>query len=182
MERFFSEDQPLIVSSDRILYTPSSFARTALLSLQEIGSLQAKKAHASARSGLRSYLFFRVMKGLGTLEYEGKSPNRALRSSCPPAPCHGGCEPTLPLPPSAFRLRCAIRHASTAASARQTKPKNRRTPTARENLGLPFLPVFPCKANKQKTKQSGTPESRCPNCTKVGLSQETNCPKSAKAS
>lgn len=73
MERFFSEDQPLIVSSDRILYTPSSFARTALLSLQEIGSLQAKKAHASARSGLRSYLFFRVMKGLGALEYEGKT-------------------------------------------------------------------------------------------------------------
>jgi AraC-like DNA-binding protein len=72
MERFFSEDQPLIVASDRILYTPSPFARTALMSLQEIGSLQAKKPHASARAGLRSYLFFMVTAGSGMLEYEGR--------------------------------------------------------------------------------------------------------------
>ena len=39
-----------VVFSDRILYTPTSFAKTALLYLQEIGSLQAKKPHTSSRT------------------------------------------------------------------------------------------------------------------------------------
>ena len=38
-----SLDTSPVVFSDRILYTPTSFAKTALLYLQEIGSLQAKK-------------------------------------------------------------------------------------------------------------------------------------------
>lgn len=60
------------VTSDRILYTPSSFARVALLHLQEIGELTAVKAHTSRREGLSSYLFFVVMSGSGVLEYNRK--------------------------------------------------------------------------------------------------------------
>ena len=37
------------VDSSRILYTPSAFARTSLLHLQEIGSLEAIQPHTSAR-------------------------------------------------------------------------------------------------------------------------------------
>ena len=38
-----SQDTSPIVSSDRILYTPTTFAKSALLYLQEIGSLQAEQ-------------------------------------------------------------------------------------------------------------------------------------------
>lgn len=38
-----------VVSSNRVLYTPSSFARASLLYLQEIGTLQALKPHTSSR-------------------------------------------------------------------------------------------------------------------------------------
>ena len=61
-----------IVSSNRLLYTPSSFARTSLLHLQEIGELQALTPHTSKRDGLQSYLFFTVLSGEGKLSYEGK--------------------------------------------------------------------------------------------------------------
>ena len=47
-----SLDTSPVVFSDRILYTPTSFAKTALLYLQEIGSLQAKKPHTSSRTRL----------------------------------------------------------------------------------------------------------------------------------
>lgn len=61
-----------IVSSNRVLYTPSSFARTSLLHLQEIGELQALAPHTSSRSNLQSYLFFIVLSGEGELSYEGR--------------------------------------------------------------------------------------------------------------
>ena len=60
------------VDSNRILYTPSLFAKTYLIHLQEIGSLTAIKPHTSARSKLVSYLFFTVLEGKGTLKYQGK--------------------------------------------------------------------------------------------------------------
>lgn len=59
-----------IVTSDRILYTPSAFAKSSLLYLQEIGSLVANKAHISRRSNLQSYLFFIVKRGAGELVYD----------------------------------------------------------------------------------------------------------------
>ena len=62
-----------IVSSNRVLYTPSSFARTSLLHLQEIGELKALAPHTSKRDGLQSYLFFTVLSGVGELSYEGKT-------------------------------------------------------------------------------------------------------------
>lgn len=60
-----------LVTTSRILYTPSSFARTNLLHLQEIGELQAKKPHTSQRSNLQSHLFMIVLSGSGTLSYQG---------------------------------------------------------------------------------------------------------------
>lgn len=67
-----SQDTPPIVFSDRVLYTPTTFARSALLYLQEIGSLQAKQPHTSSRTHLSSYLFFCVNSGSGELEYQGR--------------------------------------------------------------------------------------------------------------
>lgn len=64
-----------IVSSNRVLYTPSSFARTSLLHLQEIGTLQALAPHASKCDGLQSYLFFTVLSGTGVLNYNDKEYN-----------------------------------------------------------------------------------------------------------
>lgn len=60
------------VESNRILYTPSEFAKTNLLHLQEIGQLQAKKPHTNSRNKLNSYLFFVVKDGSGILHYDGK--------------------------------------------------------------------------------------------------------------
>ena len=59
------------VSSFRILYTPSTFARTSLLHLQEVGSLQAIHPHTSTRTDLVSFLCFVVLSGKGKLKYEG---------------------------------------------------------------------------------------------------------------
>lgn len=68
-------DTPLfdgkLVHSSRIIYTPSPFARASLLHLQEVGSLQARQPHDSARQNLSSYLFFLVEHGSGLLEYGG---------------------------------------------------------------------------------------------------------------
>lgn len=62
-----------LVTSRRILYTPSSFARGNLLHLQETGTLQAQKPHTSSRENLASYLFFVVVSGSGSLDYNGKT-------------------------------------------------------------------------------------------------------------
>lgn len=61
------------MSSQRILYTPSGFARTTLLYLQETGSLHAISAHTSHREHLASYLVFLVTSGSGELEFNGKA-------------------------------------------------------------------------------------------------------------
>ena len=60
------------VSSRRIIYTPSSFARSSLTHLQETGTLRALRPHKSGRSGLHSYLFFIVLSGNGRLVYDGE--------------------------------------------------------------------------------------------------------------
>ena len=69
----FTNNTNSIVTSSRILYTPSSFARSSLLTLQEIGTLEALKPHTSSRDNLQSYLFFYVESGAGTLVYQGKA-------------------------------------------------------------------------------------------------------------
>lgn len=61
------------VSSSRILYTPSPFARSSLLHLQEAGTLTAIQPHTSSRKKLQSYLCFIVEDGFGELVYEGET-------------------------------------------------------------------------------------------------------------
>ena len=75
MKEFFTQSSESIVQSNRTLYTASAFARSSLLHLQEIGELKALQAHESRSSGLNSYLFFTVIDGSGTLEYNGSSYN-----------------------------------------------------------------------------------------------------------
>jgi len=70
-----------VVDSDRIIYTPSDFAKTSLLHLQEVGQLKARKRHTSARKNLNSYLFFIVDEGGGTVEYDGET-YRLERDDC----------------------------------------------------------------------------------------------------
>ena len=70
MDELFNP-QSSSVNSFRILYTPSTFARTSLLHLQEVGSLQAIHPHVSTRTDLVSFLCFVVLSGKGKLKYEG---------------------------------------------------------------------------------------------------------------
>ncbi len=58
------------VRSDRILYTPSSFAKANLLYLQEAGILTAAAPHVNRREKLYSCLCFLVLEGRGKLLYE----------------------------------------------------------------------------------------------------------------
>lgn len=60
------------VISERCIYTPSAWAKSTLLYLQEAGTLRAVRAHTSTRSNLRSYLCFVVTSGFGELVYDGK--------------------------------------------------------------------------------------------------------------
>jgi len=77
----------MLVKSNRIIYTPSDFAKANLIHLQEVGELQARKPHTSRRKNLSSYLFFVVMEGEGMLEYEGKKyPLKA--GDCVYVDCH----------------------------------------------------------------------------------------------
>lgn len=71
MEQELFNPQSSSVSSSRIIYTPSTFARTSLLHLQEVGSLQAVHPHISTRIDLVSFLCFVVLLGKGSLKYEG---------------------------------------------------------------------------------------------------------------
>ena len=63
------------VSSNRIciIYTPSTFARSSLIHLQETGTLQATHPHKNERNGLSSCLFFTVLRGSGKLTYDGET-------------------------------------------------------------------------------------------------------------
>ena len=72
MEQELFNPQSSSVSSSRIIYTPSTFARTSLLHLQEVGSLRALHPHTSKRSDLVSFLCFVVLSGEGELKYEGE--------------------------------------------------------------------------------------------------------------
>lgn len=60
------------VTSNRILYTPSEFARENLLYLQEIGQVHARRPHISTHPDLASYLFIMVLSGSGRLSYLGE--------------------------------------------------------------------------------------------------------------
>lgn len=59
------------VEASRVIYTPSGFAKSSLLHIQEIGVLQATKQHRSNHKNLNSFLFFIVHSGTGELFYDG---------------------------------------------------------------------------------------------------------------
>lgn len=57
-------------TSERIIATPSSYARGHYLYVQEVGTLQSLEPHISQRQNLNSYLFFIVLKGCGYVSYD----------------------------------------------------------------------------------------------------------------
>ncbi|MBQ8116779.1 MAG: AraC family transcriptional regulator [Lachnospiraceae bacterium] len=85
---FFTDQKNSVVRSDRILYTPSAFAKNSLLYLQEIGRLQAKQAHTSRRSNLDSFLLLLVTAGAGTLVYDDRT-YRLEQGDCAFINCSG---------------------------------------------------------------------------------------------
>lgn len=62
-------------SSDRILATPSAYARKHYLYVQEAGTLQSLEPHISRRQNLNSFLLFVVLEGKGVLFYDGARHN-----------------------------------------------------------------------------------------------------------
>ena len=58
-------------TSNRIFHTPSAYAKSHFLYVQEIGTLQSLEPHISSRKNLNSFLFFVVLAGTGSLSYEG---------------------------------------------------------------------------------------------------------------
>ena len=70
---YFTDMNSPSVTSERVIYTASDFARSSLLSLQETGTLSALKPHTSSRSNLDSYLYFTVLSGSGRLTYGGET-------------------------------------------------------------------------------------------------------------
>lgn len=58
--------------SDRVLATPSGYAKQHYLYVQEIGTLTSMEPHISSRQNLSSYLFLTVRKGEGYLTYRGR--------------------------------------------------------------------------------------------------------------
>ncbi len=84
-----SGDQGAVVSSRRILYTPSGFAKANLTHLQEIGELKALQPHVSRRENLASCLFFQVVSGSGTLYYQGQE-HPLVAGDCVFIDCGGG--------------------------------------------------------------------------------------------
>ena len=73
--------------SDRVILTPSAYARAHYLYAQEIGSLRSLKPHISSRDQIDSFLFLIVLTGKGELTYrsqtfllkQGEAEDRGLR-------------------------------------------------------------------------------------------------------
>lgn len=89
------------VESQRILYTPSPFARESLVHLQEVGALRALAPHTSRREDLQSYLCFLVESGEGQLSWQGEehplSPGDVVFVDCRRGYAHSTGLPGKPL-------------------------------------------------------------------------------------
>lgn len=59
-------------SSNRILATPSSYAKKNYLYVQEVGTLHSVEPHISKRQNLNSFLFIVVINGSGTVTFDGE--------------------------------------------------------------------------------------------------------------
>lgn len=64
-------------TSERIITTPSYYAKEHYLYIQEVGTLQSLEPHISQRQNLNSYLFFIVLNGRGYVSYDGSRFNIA---------------------------------------------------------------------------------------------------------
>lgn len=60
-------------SSERVIVTPTRFALSSCLYVQEVGRLKSLKPHMSARENLDSYLFLIVLSGEGNVNYKGET-------------------------------------------------------------------------------------------------------------
>ena len=87
VKSLFTNNPSAAITSSRVLYTPSTFARASLLHLQETGTLTAVREHTSERNGLRSFLFIAVLDGEGELKYGGKV-YRLSKGKCAFIDCH----------------------------------------------------------------------------------------------
>lgn len=73
LQQLLSTSPNRVTDSTRIIYTPSSFAKSTLFYLQEIGKLKSLAPHISRREMLDSFLYISVLKGCGNLVYNGKT-------------------------------------------------------------------------------------------------------------
>lgn len=70
MSTYFVEEGK--TSANRVIHTPSSYARKNLSYVQEAGELTSLKPHSCVRENLKSYLFFIVKDGKGSVTTGGK--------------------------------------------------------------------------------------------------------------
>lgn len=74
MKQFFETYKPEeLVYTQRVINTPSDFARNSLFYVQETGYLKNLKCHLSERHNLNSFLFMIVLSGRGTFTYVDQS-------------------------------------------------------------------------------------------------------------
>lgn len=60
-------------SSERVIVTPTKFAQSSCLYVQEVGRLKSLKPHISERESLDSYLFLIVLSGEGSVNCRGET-------------------------------------------------------------------------------------------------------------
>lgn len=74
MNTFYeSFPQSDITKSERVLHTPSAFAKSSLFYMQEAGTLKSLKSHKCKRENLNSFLFIIVLSGKGILTVKDKT-------------------------------------------------------------------------------------------------------------
>lgn len=74
MNTFYeSFPQSDITKSERVLHTPSTFAKSSLFYMQEAGTLKSLKSHKCQRANLNSFLFIIVLSGKGILTVNDKT-------------------------------------------------------------------------------------------------------------
>lgn len=73
MNTFYeSFSQSDITKSERVLHTPSTFAKSSLFYMQEAGTLLSLKSHLCQRENLNSFLFIIVLSGKGVVTIKDK--------------------------------------------------------------------------------------------------------------
>lgn len=73
MNTFYeSFSQSDITESERVLHTPSAFAKSSLFYMQEAGTLKSLKSHRCQRENLNSFLFIIALSGKGVVTVKDK--------------------------------------------------------------------------------------------------------------